>query len=175
MVSVAFDQISIRINKHKPANEECEDEGHKVHNLEARSPNFIHNLWRWCTVKQFMVLKFFWAKCKWSYSYCRLELPDTWPDLFCCLGLLMILCISSRIPMHWPEISYSSSDWFLCNQKSWTIQDMSCTPYIHVSPYIPRSVLFPMQRLYRILLCSIASPTFSETFDWLLECGNTAV
>lgn len=44
MVSVAFDQISIRINKHKPANEECEDEGHKVHNLEARSPKFIHNL-----------------------------------------------------------------------------------------------------------------------------------
>lgn len=44
MVSIPFDQISIRINKHKPANEKHEDEGCEVHNLEARSPKLIHNL-----------------------------------------------------------------------------------------------------------------------------------
>lgn len=32
------------INKHKPVNEKHEDEGHKVHNLEVRSPKFIHHL-----------------------------------------------------------------------------------------------------------------------------------
>lgn len=44
MVSVAFDQISSRINKHKHTNEEHKDKGCKVHNLKVRSLKFIHNL-----------------------------------------------------------------------------------------------------------------------------------
>ena len=44
VVSVACDQISVRITKHKPANEEHEDEGRKVHNLVVRSPKLIHHL-----------------------------------------------------------------------------------------------------------------------------------